>query len=119
MVRIEHDHHNFGKADGAQRIGDGKFFELFLDAGLAAQSGGVEQLDLAALPFEIHGNGIAGDAGLGSGQQPFLAQKPVDQGRLAGIGTPDNGNPQRLGLVILRSLILIVGDIGAWGCRHR
>jgi hypothetical protein len=50
--------------------------------------------------------------GLGSGQQPFLAQKPVDQGRLAGIGTSDNGNPQRLGLVILRSLILIVGAPG-------
>jgi hypothetical protein len=97
---------------------DGEFLELFLDAGLAAQSGGVEQLDLAALPFEIHGNGIAGDARLGSGQQPVLAEKPVDQGRLAGIGPPDNGDPQRLGLVILGSLILIVG-VGAWGCRHR
>ena len=47
----QHDH-DFGEADRVERVGDGELFELLLDARLAPHAGGVEQAELAALPFE-------------------------------------------------------------------
>ena len=44
-------------------------------------------------PFER--DRVAGDARLGPGQQPLLAEQPVDQRRLADIGPPDDRELQR------------------------
>ncbi len=52
------------------------------------------------MPFPIDGNRITGDARLRAGQQALLANKRVDQRRLAGIGTADDGDAHRLGVVI-------------------
>ena len=38
---------------------------------------------------------IAGDAGLGPGDQPLLVEHAVDQGRLAGVGPADDGELER------------------------
>ena len=48
---------------------------------------------IAVVPGPVHRDGVAGDAGLGPGQQAVLADQPVDQGRLAGVGPPDDGDP--------------------------
>src|SRR5262249_60273866 len=38
-------------------------------------------------------DGIARDAGLRPGEEPLLAEEPVDQRRLPGIGPPDHRHP--------------------------
>ncbi len=61
--------------------------------------------------LDIDRDGVAGDAGLGPGQQPLLAEQAVDQRRLAGVGTPDHRDLDRscrvlhvraTGLVVVR-----------------
>ena len=48
-----------------------------------------------AVPCERHRDGVAGDPGLGAGEQALLAEQPVDQCRLARIGAPDHGDADR------------------------
>ncbi len=62
------------------------------------------------LPGPIDGDRVAGDAGLGSGEHPLLAQDPVDQRRLAGIGAPDDRDAKRLVARIL-ALVLVLGKL--------
>ena len=47
------------------------------------------------VPVEFDGDGIAGDAGLGASQQPFLAKQPIDEGRLAGVRAAYHGDADR------------------------
>jgi hypothetical protein len=54
---------------------------------------------------------IAGDARFRPGQQPVFADHRVDQRRLAGVGTPDDGDAQRFVGV---SVLIISGE-----ARHR
>lgn len=66
---------------------------------------------MLVVPHPVDGNAVTGDPRLGSGQKPLLAQHPVDEGRLASVGTPDNGNTQGTGggasFRPLRLLILV------------
>ena len=48
------------------------------------------------MPLEIDADRIAGEAGFGSRQQPVLTENPVEERRLAGIGTANDRDPQRL-----------------------
>ena len=64
----------------------------------------------AAAPVPVDGDRIAGDAGFRSGEQALLADQRVDQGRLAGVGPADDGDPHRLGVVIGR-LGIGIGDV--------
>ena len=61
------DHHHFGEADGAEGVGDGELSSFSSTLRAAAQTGGVEDLQVAlgvaALPEVIDADGIAGDAG--------------------------------------------------------
>ena len=52
--------------------------------------------EFLAVPVEIDRDGVAGGAGLRRGQQALLADQPVDQRGLAGIGPPDNGDADRM-----------------------
>ena len=74
LGRIEQQHHHLGKVDRAQAIGDGQLFELVLDLGALAHTGCVDQFDSPPLPLPGHGNGIARDPGLGTGDQPVIAR---------------------------------------------
>ncbi|ESY17342.1 hypothetical protein X750_22630 [Mesorhizobium sp. LNJC394B00] len=62
------------------------------------------------MPVPVDRDGIAGDAGFRAGQKPLLADQRVDQRRLAGIGTADDGDAHRLGVVIGRFGVGI-GDV--------
>ena len=64
VVDVEQHHHDFGEADGVERVGDRQLFQLLLDARAAAHAGGVVQAESLAVPVEIDGDGVAGDAGL-------------------------------------------------------
>ena len=96
MGGVHHQQHDFGEGDGADRVGGGELLELLLDLGLAAQAGGVDQADLAVVPFPFDGDGVAGDAGFRAGQHAVLADQAVDQGRLASVGATDDGDQDRL-----------------------
>ena len=67
-----------------------ELFQLVLDAGALAQARRVEELDCASAPVPVDRDRVAGDAGLGAGQQAVLAEDAVDQRRLAGVGPPDD-----------------------------
>ena len=69
---------------------------------LAAHAGGVVDAEMPAVPVEIDRDGVAGDAGLGPGEQALLAEQPVDQRRLAGVRPADHRDadrPRRVGLL--------------------
>ena len=93
---VDHQHHHLGEADGAQRVGDRQLLELLL----RPWPGGAcrrcrQSLDRAPRHSQSTAIAVAGDAGLGAGQQPLLADQRVDQRRLAGVGAADDGEPQR------------------------
>ena len=96
VVDVEQHHHHFGKAHGVERVGDRQLLQLLLDARAAAQAGGVVKAEFLPVPVEIDGDGVARGAGFRRGEQPLLADQPVDQRRLAGIGAPDNGDADRM-----------------------
>ncbi len=52
--------------------------------------------EFLAAPIEIDRDGVARGAGLRRGEQPLLADQPVDQSRLAGIRAPDDGDADRM-----------------------
>ena len=104
-LRVDEQHHHFGKAHGIERIGDREFFELLLDPGATAHPRGVVNAEAAVLPGDLDGDGVAGDAGLGPGQQSVLAQQPIDQRRFPRIGTADHGNADG---VLRRGLAAVV-----------
>ncbi len=52
------------------------------------------------MPGQIDRDRVAGDPSLRSGEQPLLADQPVDQRRLAGIGPPDHGDVDGPGLIL-------------------
>ncbi len=92
---IDDQNHHFGKADGAQGIGDRELFKPVVDPGFLAQSGGVPQLDRLSLKGPVGGDGVPRDARFGTGEHAFLSQERVDERRFAGIGPADDGKPQR------------------------
>ena len=100
---VDHQRHHLGELERLQRGRGRQLLELARDLGLAAQTGGVDELDGSAAIVEAQGDAVAGQAGLGARQQAILVDQPIDQGRLAGIGTADHREPERplgcLGLV--------------------
>src|SRR5829696_8496606 len=103
----EHDH-DLGKAHGAQRVADRQLLELVLHPGALAQARGVEELDRPAAPLPVDRDRIAGDAGLGAGEQTIGADQLVDERRLAGVRAPDDRDLERLALAALVVLRLVV-----------
>ena len=75
VLRVHHQHDDFGEADRAQRVRDRQLFQLLLDPRAAPQAGGIEHAEFAALPVDLDRDGIARGAGLGAGQQPLLAEQ--------------------------------------------
>ncbi len=107
---VEQQHHHFGEIDRAMGIGDRHFLQLVLHLGALAHACGVDQVDVALFaglgvgPLIVDRDRIAGDPGLGPGQQAVLAQQPVDQSGFARIGSSDDGQLERA----QRGLFLIV-----------
>ena len=93
--RVEQQNDDLGIIDRALGIGGGQPLELVLDLRALPQARGIDQLDLPALPFPVEADRIARDPGLGPGDHPLLAEHPVDQGRLAGVGPPDDRQLER------------------------
>ena len=59
---------------------------------IALPSAGVDELEVAAVPPRLVRNAVAGDAGHILHHGLATPQDPVDQGRLADVGTPHHGH---------------------------
>ena len=116
LRRVEQQHHDFGEIDRALRVGDRQLFELVGHAGAFAHAGGVDQANRAQLavgrvgPVPVHRDRVARDPRFRPGQQPIAAHHPVDEGGLAGVGSADNSQLQRPGLIPIRRVILRFRD---------
>ena len=95
LSRVHQQDHHLGEAHGVERVRNRELFEFLLDPGAAAQPGGVVDAKVPVVPSQIDRDGVAGDAGLGAGQQPLLAEQPVDQRRFPGIGPADHRDADR------------------------
>ena len=98
---IEQQHDDLGEIDRTPRVSHRQLLELVDDLSLLAHAGGVDQADFAILaaarivPFPVDRDRIARDPGLRAGQQAIFAEQAVDQGRLARVGTADDGELER------------------------
>ena len=101
MSGIHDQNNHLGKGDGPDRVAGGQLFQFFMDPRLATQARRIDQTDLLTLKGPVDRDGIAGDPGFGSGQQTLFTDQAVDQGRLASIGTADNGNADWLFAVLV------------------
>ncbi len=114
---VEQQHDHLGEIDRAAGVGDRELLELVLDLGLLAHPRGVDQphrphLAVRRLPFPVDRDRIAGDPGFRPGDQPFLLDDPVDQGRFAGIGPADDGElERRIALLVRAGLGLVALDM--------
>ena len=92
---LDHQDHHMAPADGIDRVRGCQFLHRVGDARAAAQPGGIDQHDRLAAMGGGDGDGVARDAGLGTGEHALLAQQPVDQRRFADIGAADDGDADR------------------------
>ena len=98
---IEQQHDHFGKVHRVACVRHRELFELVDHQRLLAHPRRVDQPDHAVLvqlgivPDPVDCDRIAGDPGLGSGQQPVFAQERIDQRRFTGVGPPDDGELER------------------------
>ena len=103
---VAHDQRHvgpLGRAAGAQRR---VVLERLPHLGLAAQAGGVDQHQAAALEVDREVDRVARGPGQRRDDHPLGAGEPVDQRGLADVGAPDHGQPHRVifGAVSVRGL---------------
>ena len=104
--RVDHQHDDVGAFNGALGQHDAERFNLarLRDLARLANTGGVDNAELAAVPHQHRVDRVARGARHLGHDHPLLTKQAVDQRRLAGIGTTDNRN---------RGLALdVVGDLG-------
>jgi hypothetical protein len=110
MRGVHDQHHDLGEGDGADGVLGGELFQLLLNLRLLAQAGSVDQAHLLVAPDPVDRDGVARDARFRTGQQTLLADQAVDQGGLAGVRTADDGQADRLVVVVLVFGILVLGE---------
>src|SRR3954469_487590 len=108
VVRVADDDDDVGALDralGAQRrvVLDGVG-----DLGLAAQPRGVDDHELAPVDLERQVDRVARGPGHVGDDHALVAQQLVDEGRLADVGAPDDG--QADGVVLFVGLVALVGQ---------
>ena len=91
LRRVQQQQHDVGRLDGLQGLDHRELLDRLEHLALAAQPGGVDQLELLAVALEGHGDGVARGARQVEGDQALFAQPGVDQGRLADVGPAGDG----------------------------
>ncbi|MCY1523154.1 hypothetical protein D9M68_580420 [compost metagenome] len=87
---IEQQQHDVGIFDRLQGLHHRELLDGLEHAPLAANACRVDQLELLAVAFERHGNGVARGAGQVERDQALFTQPNVDQGGLAHVGPARN-----------------------------
>ncbi len=89
---VEHQHDDFGILDRAQAVAHRQLLQLLGHPRTTPDARRVDQVDHPAFPFPRHEDRVAGNAGFRPDQHALFAHHAVDQRRLAGIGSADNGH---------------------------
>ena len=89
-----------------------------LDFGTAAQTGSVVDAEAVAAPIEVDRNGVAGDARLRPGEQALLADEPIDQSGLTGVGPSDDSDADRTAGVGRGVCVVLIRFRGLLGQRR-
>jgi len=105
---VDHEQQEVGVGHGPLGLGD----DAGLEAGrLGLPAAGVDELEAPAGPVGLVGDPVPGHARDLLGDGRAAAQDPVDQGRLADVGAPDDGHPgqanRRLVAVLLHRYIAL------------
>ena len=88
LLGVDQQQHHVGRFDGLQRLDDRKLLDRLEHLALAAQAGGVDQLELLAIALKLDRDGIARGARQIKGHQALFAQPGVDEGGFADVGAP-------------------------------
>ena len=100
--------------DLAERHRDRQLLDVLLDPRLAADAGRVDEDVVLAGERQRAVDRIGGGAGLVVDQRALLAEQPVAQGRLAGVGLAEQRDPHRarVQLGVAQEALEIVGRLG-------
>ncbi|MNZ46911.1 hypothetical protein D3C78_646080 [compost metagenome] len=111
-IHDEDDH--VGILDRLQGFDHGELFDFFVDLAALAHPGGVDQGVLLFVTLEGNVDTVAGGAGLVVDDDPLFTEHAVDQGRLADVGTTDDGDLDAIFLARTRNTyrFLALGDVG-------
>ena len=91
MRRVEHDQHHVGVGERFQRLAHADAFG-FVER--VANSGGVHQMHRNSTDGDGLGDQVARGAGRGGDDGALVLDQPVEQARLADVGTADDGERQ-------------------------
>ena len=91
LAGVEHEYAHVGGLDGAYRPHDGVELDVLRHLALAAQSGGVDEVEVESEEVVPGVDGVAGGAGYGGHDGALLAGDGVYEGALADVGAPHDG----------------------------
>ena len=109
--RIDQQDNDLGQADRLEGLADRKLLDRIGDLGATADTRGIHEADRAILVAPVDMDGVAGDAGIGPRQHAVFADEAIDQSRLAGVRTADDGHLERAIGVIERDCWRLVGVV--------
>ena len=99
---VEHQHDDVGILDRLQRLDHRKLLDRLVHFAAAAQAGGVDQGVMTRTPVEVQIQRIARRARFAECDDTLLAEKRIDQCRLADIGTPHDCDRDPSGSALVR-----------------
>jgi len=106
---VQEQEDDVGALDGLHGPQHAVLFHAGRDLAAPADAGRVDQDDRHTFPDQAGVDGVAGGAGQGADDGPFLAQQAVDQAALADVGPADDGDLERIlfitGLIIRRGRV--------------
>ena len=92
-ARVEQDDRDVGVRDRFQRFDDAELLDRFRDPRPAPDPRGVDQDVAPPAVLEGHLHAVAGSARRIVREHPGFTREPVDEGGLAGVGPPDDADP--------------------------
>ena len=96
LLCVEQQQAHIGLLDRLQRFHDAEFLDRFPDTAALANTGSIDQGEALAVEFVWHRDAITCRARHVKGDNTLLADQPVDERRLANIGSANDGDPDTL-----------------------
>ena len=97
LGRVDQQQYHMGRFNGLQSFDDTEFFDGFKNLALAAQAGGIDQLELLPLAHKGHADGITCGAGQIERNQALFPQPGVDEGGFTRIGAAHHSQANGVG----------------------
>ena len=104
--RVDHEQGHIGAIDRAQAADHGVVLDVLVDGALLADARGVDHAVALAVALDHRVDGVARGARDVAHDGAIVADHLVEERGLAGVGAPDDGNAQGVGLVLLLARVL-------------